>query len=250
MSALYVFTGAGISAPSGIQTWRGSNGIWEGTPAEEVATLQAWYENPGKVNSFLNNLKDKYSDAEPNDFHHKVAELQSRYGSDRVKVITQNVDNLFEKAGCTDVLHLHGNFEEYKCMECHQLFKADFCPKHGSDFIKYNIVLFGESAPNYKLLDIYLKTIGKNDIWITSGTSGNVINLRSRSPKAKRIHWKRERFWNCFYYLNVFDGYHENLIPVRRNKSDENDPKERYFIESCTTFLSKIYPRICELMDS
>ena len=105
MKKLVVLTGAGISAESGLKTFRDSGGLWEGHDVTEVATPEAWAKNPELVQKFYNERRKQALNAKPNIAHTLLAELEKNF---EVTVITQNVDNLHEKAGSTDVLHLHG----------------------------------------------------------------------------------------------------------------------------------------------
>src|SRR5438270_1567504 len=102
---LVVLTGAGISAESGLKTFRDSDGLWEGYDIEEVATPQAWRRNPSLVQEFYNMRRKSVLDAEPNLAHYALAALEEKY---KVTVITQNIDDLHERGGSTNVLHLHG----------------------------------------------------------------------------------------------------------------------------------------------
>ena len=105
MRNIVVLTGAGISAESGLSTFRDSDGLWEKHPVSRVATHEAWETDPEYVNEFYNMLRAKLVTALPNDGHKLVAELEK---DNNVTVITQNVDNLHEMAGSTRVIHLHG----------------------------------------------------------------------------------------------------------------------------------------------
>lgn len=102
---LVVLTGAGISAESGIKTFRDSDGLWEGHNVQDVATPQGWYKNPALVLDFYNQRRKQLKEVQPNLAHHILAELEAHFD---VFVITQNVDDLHERAGSTNVLHLHG----------------------------------------------------------------------------------------------------------------------------------------------
>src|SRR5689334_8284210 len=102
---LVVLTGAGISAESGLKTFRDSDGLWEGYDVREVATPGAWYKNPQLVLAFYNMRRKNVADAKPNAAHFGLAELENKFD---VTIITQNIDDLHERAGSTNVLHLHG----------------------------------------------------------------------------------------------------------------------------------------------
>ncbi|NET30778.1 MAG: hypothetical protein F6K19_02080 [Cyanothece sp. SIO1E1] len=102
---IVVFSGAGISAESGIQTFRDADGLWHEYSIEDVATLEAWEKDPGLVLDFYNTRRAKVWEAEPNQAHLAIAQLASKYN---VVVITQNIDNLHERAGSTHIIHVHG----------------------------------------------------------------------------------------------------------------------------------------------
>ncbi len=102
---IVVFTGAGISRESGLNTFRDSDGLWEGYDVRQVATIQAWWDNPKLVLDFYNMRRRDVLNAQPNDAHRALAELEATHD---VTIITQNVDDLHERAGSTNVIHLHG----------------------------------------------------------------------------------------------------------------------------------------------
>lgn len=105
MKKIVVFTGAGISAESGLQTFRDANGLWEGYKVEDVATPRAWAKNPAQVLEFYNQRRRSVLEAKPNEAHIIIAELEKEF---EVDVITQNIDDLHERAGSSNILHLHG----------------------------------------------------------------------------------------------------------------------------------------------
>ena len=104
MKRLAVLSGAGVSKESGINTFRDSGGLWEQYPVEEVASIEGWYRNPGLVLDFYNARRRDVQHREPNEAHRIIAELEKDF---KVTVITQNIDNLHERAGSTDIIHLH-----------------------------------------------------------------------------------------------------------------------------------------------
>ena len=105
MKKIVFLTGAGMSVESGFKTFRGNDGLWENYPVEQVATHEGWEKDPTLVTNFYNMLRDKLWDAQPNEGHRLIKELEKDY---EVCVVTQNVDNLHEKAGSSNVIHLHG----------------------------------------------------------------------------------------------------------------------------------------------
>lgn len=181
---LVVLSGAGISAESGIPTFRDSNGLWEGYDVQEVATPEGWRKNPGLVLEFYNQRRKRALEVSPNKGHEILAELQDYFD---VTIITQNVDNLHERAGSRNVIHLHGSlFESRSCIyetliypiEGWELKLGDLCEK-GSQ-LRPNIVWFGEMVP---LMDVAAHHASKADIFLVVGTSMVVY------PAAGLIHY-------------------------------------------------------------
>lgn len=175
MKKLVVFTGAGISAESGIKTFRDSDGLWEEYDINEVATPEAWDKNPELVLKFYNMRREQVLKAEPNQAHRIVASLQDKY---HVHVITQNIDNLHERAGSKRVLHLHGEIMKARSSAHPELVYditekpiliGDVCKK-GSQ-LRPHIVWFGEAVPH---MEEAYDIAASADIFIVVGTSLNV----------------------------------------------------------------------------
>jgi len=184
MKKLVVLTGAGISAESGIATFRDSGGLWEGYKVEEVATPEGWTKNPSMVLEFYNQRRKKALDVKPNRGHEILVELENHFD---VTVITQNVDNLHERAGCSNVIHLHGSLFESRStldetliypIQGWQLNMGDLCEK-GSQ-LRPNIVWFGELVPMIEVASHYAS---KADVFLVVGTSMVVY------PAAGLIHY-------------------------------------------------------------
>ena len=172
---IVVFSGAGMSAESGLSTFRDSGGLWEKYRIEEVATPQAWMNNKEKVIEFYNMRFNQLSEVEPNNAHKIIAEMERDFD---VKVITQNVDNLHERAGSSEVLHLHG--ELAKCRsEGNPNFIRDMpesglkigmkCPEGHQ--LRPNVVWFGEAVPNMIPAE---EIVSNCDALVVVGTSLNV----------------------------------------------------------------------------
>lgn len=175
MKELVIFSGAGMSAESGIKTFRDSNGLWEEYKVSEVATPEAWMKNPALVNEFYNKRRKQVLEAEPNPAHHALVELEKHY---KVQVITQNIDDLHERAGSKKVLHLHGEIKKARSsinpdlvydISGWQLKLGEKC-ELGSP-LRPHIVWFGESVPN---MTVACEMIKKAEILIVIGTSLNV----------------------------------------------------------------------------
>ena len=169
---LVVFTGAGISAESGIKTFRDSGGLWEEFDINEVATPQAWEKNQTLVLDFYNKRRKQVLEAKPNKAHLALVELEQKYD---VQIITQNIDDLHERAGSKKVLHLHGEITKsrssidesliYK-IKGEEIKLGDKCEK-GSQ-LRPHIVWFGEMVPMMEVANIIAE---KADIFMVVGTS-------------------------------------------------------------------------------
>ncbi len=180
MAKVIIFSGAGISAPSGISTFRDSGGLWERYRIEDICSAGCLKTNRDETIEFYDKRREDIKDKEPNRAHTMIAKLQKKYPQE-IKIITQNVDDMFEKAGCTDVLHLHGFLREICCEYCGyrqdigyeaQKNRYEICPKC-SHHLRPNIVFFGEPAPRYTDMYYYMQTC---EMLVVIGTSGNVIN--------------------------------------------------------------------------
>lgn len=181
-------TGAGISQESGIETFRGENGLWNNIPIERVCTADAYQYNKEEVIEFYNQRRLQLSNKVPNKTHLEIAKFQNKYPNN-VFVITQNVDNLLEKAGCNTILHLHGYLPNLRCSnhECdyvinigYALQENDVCPLcHQA--LRPDIVFFNEPAPNYALLE---NILNKTDILVVIGTSGQVLNINKMATRV------------------------------------------------------------------
>lgn len=188
MTKLVVFSGAGMSAESGIRTFRDSNGLWENYDIQQVATPEAWERNPALVQRFYNERRKNILEAQPNEAHQYIAKLQDHYD---VQVITQNIDDLHERAGNQNVLHLHGNIRLAKSsgpdaqyttqfyevngwkLDLEQDFCPDGCP------LRPHVVWFGEAVPAYEEA---IRLVQSADIFIVIGSTLSVY------PVAALVH--------------------------------------------------------------
>ena len=172
MKHVVVLSGAGISAESGIMTFRDAGGLWEGYDIRDVATPEAWHKNKALVLDFYNMRRKAALHAKPNAGHLALAELEKHY---KVTVITQNVDNLHEKAGSTKVVHLHGELFKSRSMGDENLVYdingwelklGDKCEKGFQ--LRPHIVWFGEMVP---MMDIAVEEAATADVFMVVGTS-------------------------------------------------------------------------------
>lgn len=185
MERLIVLTGAGMSAESGLKTFRDSDGLWEGYDVMEVASPQGWYHNPDLVLDFYNQRRRQLLEVEPNRGHLLLAALEERFDVD---VITQNVDDLHERAGSTKVTHLHGELLKVRSTSDENLVydwkndlrHGDLCER-GSQ-LRPHIVWFGEPVP---MLDTAAKITSTADVLLIVGTSMQVY------PASGLIHFVR-----------------------------------------------------------
>ena len=140
---IVVLTGAGVSAESGVSTFRDSNGLWEQHKVEDVASIQGWYRNPQLVLDFYNERRLQLGTVKPNSAHYALAELEKEWD---VTVITQNVDNLHERAGSTRVFHLHGELTKVRPENCCN--DSDDYSEETVFDIGYDVINLGDLAPN------------------------------------------------------------------------------------------------------
>jgi NAD-dependent deacetylase len=168
---LVVLTGAGISAESGLKTFRDSDGLWEGYDVREVATPGAWYKNPQLVLDFYNMRRKNVADAKPNSAHFGLAVLEKNF---EVTIITQNIDDLHERAGSTNVLHLHGEiFKMRSTADENRLYEIRGDMKLGDKGddgyqLRPAIVWFEEAVPK---ISEAIPIVNAADIFVVAGTS-------------------------------------------------------------------------------
>jgi len=188
MSKVVILSGAGISAESGISTFRESDGLWENHDVSVVCNYDSMDRHEETTIDFYDMLRVGLEDKKPNRAHIVISELKKQYPNE-IAVITQNIDDLFEKAGLTheEVIHLHGFMTELRCRDsyCDNIidigytkqndFNEGVCPKCGVK-LRPNIVFFGEQAPMYDKLN---REFQDCEMFIVIGTSGNVIGVNS-----------------------------------------------------------------------
>ncbi len=172
MKKIVVLTGAGISAESGLKTFRDSDGLWEGYNIEEVATPEAWQRNPQLVQEFYNMRRKSVLEAKPNAAHYALAELETKFD---VSIITQNIDDLHERGGSADVIHLHGIITRSQSsknanltypMDGWELKMGELC-ELGSQ-LRAHVVWFGEAVP---MIEEASRICMEADLFILVGSS-------------------------------------------------------------------------------
>lgn len=168
---LVVLTGAGISAESGLQTFRDADGLWEGFDLNQVATATAWRKNPGIVLDFYNARREGVLAAQPNEAHKVLAALEADFD---VTIVTQNIDDLHERGGSTNVLHLHGEIvkmrscnDEERLYDCHGAIRLGDRAEDGGQ-LRPHIVWFEEPVP---MIEAAVDIVRQADLFVVIGTS-------------------------------------------------------------------------------
>lgn len=193
MKRVLFFTGAGISAESGISTFRDTeNGLWENNKIEEVCNIHTWKHNRDKVFRFYNQRRMQLKEVGPNLIHERIAYIQKYLGEKgiEVSIVTQNIDDLLERAGCENVLHVHGDLKSMHCTACGEKWEVGIvevdheevrCPKCNSNKgVKPNVVFFyEENALNYHLMKRRFRELDQDDCFIVMGTMGNVVRIEA-----------------------------------------------------------------------
>jgi NAD-dependent deacetylase len=190
MKSIFVLTGAGISVESGIQTFRGSDGLWEGHRLEDVASPGGFQRDHSTVYRFYNMRRAKIREAAPNAAHFALARLERDFPG-TVTLVTQNIDDLHERAGSRQVIHMHGEAMKARCLKCQTistcettLDETNRCPACGTaGALRPHIVWFGE-------IPLFLEEIGRAlkqaDLFISIGTSGVVYPAAGFAELAAR----------------------------------------------------------------
>lgn len=207
---IVILTGAGISAESGLETFRASDGTWARHDVNEVATPEGFASNPALVHHFYNMRRKDIAAAAPNPAHIALARLQAAHPG-QVQIVTQNVDNLHERAGSTDVIHMHGIAHGALCASCDarweaplQMAPADPCPACGAARTRPDIVWFGEMP--YELERIYQLTAAAA-LFLVIGSAGQVYPAAGLAALARESGAETLEF-NLDPTGGAFDGGH------------------------------------------
>ena len=216
MQKIVILTGAGISAESGIPTFRDAGGLWEGYRVEDVASPEGWSKDYKLVLDFYNQRRKGIREAVPNPGHTALAELEKKY---EVVIITQNIDDLHERGGSTNILHLHGEifksrstFDETLVYELGEkdIMPGDKCER-GSQ-LRPHIVWFGEAVP---MIERAALEVMEADIFIVIGTSMVVY------PAAGLIQYTRQDIPIYFVDPNIPSGlYYKNLTAIPKKAAE------------------------------
>jgi len=216
MKNIVVLTGAGISAESGLGTFRDSGGLWEKYKIEDVATEKAFQKNPALVLEFYNIRRRQLLNSLPNEAHFSLNKLKEKYN---LSIITQNIDDLHKRSGSTDIVHLHGELREARSVIDNKIYSikgselniGDYCEQGGQ--LRPNVVWFGEAVPN---MDLAIDKVIQASVFIIIGTSLNVF------PAASLIDYaiNAERIIIIDPNSSYFDG-----IEIIYEKATEAVPK-------------------------
>ncbi len=189
MTNIVILTGAGISAESGLGTFRAEDGLWAEHRVEDVATPEGFARDPKLVVDFYNARRAQAVEAEPNKGHTALARLEAEHGG-QITVITQNVDDLHERAGTRNLIHMHGALSGALCAACDHRWAAplvmapgDACPSCNAPAARPDIVWFGEMP--YQMDEIF-EYLARADIFASVGTSGNVYPAAGFVAEARR----------------------------------------------------------------
>jgi NAD-dependent deacetylase len=217
---IVVFTGSGISAESGIKTFRDSGGLWEEYDIQTVATPQAWARNPELVQKFYNQRRKQVLEAEPNPAHHAIKALEDKF---ETIVVTQNVDDLHERAGSRNIIHLHGIITKSQSSRFPELvypiegWELGMDAKCEKGFpLRPHIVWFGEPVPE---IENAMFEVSRSDYFIVIGTSLEVY------PAANLIHYASPESFKYLIDPEAKDLSHFQNMEVIREKAGIAVPK-------------------------
>jgi len=192
MKKLVILSGAGLSAESGLSTFRDNDGLWEKHRVEDICDIHTWRNNYDLVHRFYNQRRTQLGTVQPNAAHRQIAKWESAYPT---ILLTQNVDDLLERGGCKEVTHLHGFLTEMQCKACGndwpigytEWSDTDRCPRlrcRSRAGVKPNVVFFGESAPMYTRLFKTMESLQAGDVLLVIGTTGAVLPVDSMARRA------------------------------------------------------------------
>ncbi len=219
---IVILTGAGISAESGLRTFRAEDGLWEDHRVEDVATPQAFRRDPELVQRFYDLRRENVLAARPNPAHEALARLDREWGGDLL-IVTQNIDDLHERAGARRVLHMHGEALSAWCTACdarHRwtgtLLDRPPCPACGAAQLRPDIVWFGEMP--YQM-DRIFAALARADLFVSIGTSGAVYPAagfvqQAASHGARTLELNLERSLGSSMFDETRLGPASELVPV------------------------------------
>ena len=217
-----ILTGAGISAESGIRTFRDSNGLWENHRIEEVATPEGWKANPQLVWNFYQQRRKQLLEVEPNQGHEALVQLEDYF--DNFLLVTQNVDDLHERAGSKNLIHMHGELAKLRCEACHHVEDMMDDEHLGEEFLtclhcegrlRPHIVWFNEMPMRMAEIE---KALSECEVFVAIGTSGHVYPAANFLHIAKRhgahtIGINLDPPENVYFFDEFFQGKAGEILP-------------------------------------
>jgi len=222
VESIVILTGAGVSAESGLATFRGPDGLWEGHRVEDVATPEAFARDPELVHKFYDARRAKLALVEPNEAHRALARLDSEWPGELL-LVTQNVDDLHERAGSKRLIHMHGELTQGWCLRCNQRFawtgpmgEEASCPDCGTTgMVRPDIVWFGEMPYEMERIDEALRNC---DLFVSIGTSGAVYPAAGfvqsdRYAGAQTLEMNLEPSLGSIYFDESRTGPASELVP-------------------------------------
>jgi NAD-dependent deacetylase len=216
-----VLTGAGISAESGLRTFRGADGLWEDHRVQEVATPEAFRQDPVLVYRFYNERRRTLAAVKPNAGHLALARLEREWSGDLL-LVTQNVDDLHERAGSRNLLHMHGELLKGRCLACGEVLhwpgdmdQGSRCPRCGRGPMRPHIVWFGEMPLE---MDRIYQALDRCDLFVAVGTSGHVYPaagfVEAVGPSARTLELNLEPSLVASAFQEVRTGRASDLVPA------------------------------------
>jgi NAD-dependent deacetylase len=218
---IVVLTGAGISAESGVPTFRDADGLWEGHHVEDVATPEAYDAHPSLVHDFYDARRRSLKRVEPNPAHTALARLEQSLGDDLL-IVTQNIDDLHERGGAANVLHMHGELLSALCRACQRRSPwtddlSDYppCPGCGIPELRPDVVWFGEMP--YEMERIY-RALAEADLFVSVGTSGAVYPaagfvMEARANGVRTLELNLQPSEGTAYFDEARHGKAGDLVP-------------------------------------
>ena len=219
---IVVLTGAGISAESGINTFRDNGGLWENQRMEDVATPEAYARDPEMVQRFYNARRAQLSDVKPNPAHIALAEFEKTFDGEFL-LVTQNVDDLHDRAGSQNLIHMHGELKKSRCTRTHNIHEqvsditeTTLCDCCGTPTLRPHIVWFGEMP---LMMDEIYHALDQCDLFLSIGTSGHVYPAAgfvevARQAGARTVEINKEPSLGIDHFQEAIQGLASVEVPV------------------------------------